>query len=279
MNMLSRDDLRNAINAVLESQVNDSFLQNIIDKFSQSKPNHMTLDEFRSLLTCGLLFPESVGRYWVALSLAEAETIRRILHIRTRKTLFKNQIIANRDTELALRYSLIASPGAPLAGDGGLIFDVTPGWKQSTKSSTYEASIAHSCFRFFDCDMHFPSQALNILIRVLRGSNRDRERFFTATVGCRRRMERKWQETPLSRVFLIADEWVALKQKAQTIFFVEALKAKNLTLWEGFTKFDADNNGILSPAEFYGALRWLGVPDLTAEDVLDLLVSCVFSLL
>ena len=103
--MLSREDLRNAIAAVLDMEtVNESFLQNIIDKFSRSKPDHMSLDEFRSLLTCGLLFPQSSGRYWVALSLAEAETIRRILHIRTRKQLFNNQIIPDRDTELALRY-------------------------------------------------------------------------------------------------------------------------------------------------------------------------------
>lgn len=261
--------MRNAVAAVLDSDVNEAMLQNLIDKFGKTTSDHMTLDEFRSLLMCGILFPESDGRYFVALSLAEAETIRRILHVRTRKQLFKNQIILNHDTELALRYSLIASPGAPPAGDGGLVFDASPGWKNSTSCSSYEASVVHSCFRYFDCDMHFSVPALNLLIRALKGSNRDRERFFSSTVGCRRRMERKWQDTPLAKVFLIADEWVGLRQKAQTIFFVEALRAKGLTLWEAFTKFDTNNNGILSPAEFFGALRWLGVPNLTAEDVVD----------
>lgn len=51
----------------------------------------------------------------------------------------------------------------------------------------------------------------------------------------------------------------------------EALKARNLSLWEAFTAFDNDNNGLLSPAEFYGALLWLQVPNLTAEDVVDFL--------
>jgi hypothetical protein len=37
-------------------------------------------------------------------------------------------------------------------------------------------------------------------------STRDRERFFFSTVGCRRRMERKWQETPLAKVFTVPDE-------------------------------------------------------------------------
>jgi len=50
---------------------------------------------------------------------------------------------------------------------------------------------------------------------------------------------------------------------------VEALKAKNLSFWEAYTAIDFDNNGLLSPAEFYGALVWLKVPGLTAEDVAD----------
>jgi len=33
----------------------------------------------------------------------------------------------------------------------------------------------------------------------------------------------------------------------------------------------SDDNGLLGPAELYGALRWLAVPDLTPEDVVDFL--------
>lgn len=68
---------------------------------------------------------------------------------------------------------------------------------------------------------------------------------------------------------MVPHQWLALKQSAQAIFFREALKAKNLTLWEAFTAFDYNNSGMLSPSEFYGALVWLGVPDLTPEDVAD----------
>ena len=64
-------------------------------------------------------------------------------------------------------------------------------------------------------------------------------------------------------------QWQALKQRAQAVFVIEAIKSRKLTLWEAFTAFDYDNNGVLSPAEFYGALVWLGVPNLTAEDVAD----------
>lgn len=68
---------------------------------------------------------------------------------------------------------------------------------------------------------------------------------------------------------MVPDEWQALKQRAQAVFVREALKAKNLSLWEAFTAFDYDNSGVLNPSEFYGALVWLGVPNLTAEDAAD----------
>ncbi len=72
-------------------------------------------------------------------------------------------------------------------------------------------------------------------------------------------------------MFTVPDEWIALKQKSQAVFFREALRARHLTYWEAFTAVDYDNNGLLSPAEFYGALLWLKVPGLTPEDVVDFL--------
>ena len=68
-------------------------------------------------------------------------------------------------------------------------------------------------------------------------------------------------------------QWIALKQRAQAIYVVEALKARKLTLWEAFTAIDYDSNGSLSPSEFYGALVWLQVPQLTVEDVADFIDS------
>lgn len=52
---------------------------------------------------------------------------------------------------------------------------------------------------------------------------------------------------------------MALKQRALAVYFVEAVKAKGITLWEAFTAIDSDNNGSISPAELFGGLRWLEV--------------------
>jgi hypothetical protein len=60
-NFLARQDIRNAIYAATDVKPSDEMLDMIISKFS-SKDHHLSLDEFRSLLTCGLLFPQHIGR-------------------------------------------------------------------------------------------------------------------------------------------------------------------------------------------------------------------------
>jgi len=291
-----RNDLKIALFAATDVLHEEEELDRIMENFAADK-EYMTREEFRRLLTCGTLQPEYEGRFWVAVSLSEAETIRRILHIRQRLLRAKDakvekgkfstasslvmqsgsvvtgvpqQLVDNHTTEVALHYSLACGPTAPLAGDGGMILDASRKWlRHGTMATAYEASKIHSSFRFFDGDMHFAPSALNLLLKNISGSVHDRERFFHAVVGCRRRMERKWQDTPLARFFTVPHQWLALKQAAQASFVREALNARQLTLWEGFTAFDFDNTGMLNPSEVYGALRWLKVPQLTALDVVD----------
>eukprot|EP01033_Poteriospumella_lacustris_P010457 gene10460-7435_t len=140
---------------------------------------------------------------------------------------------------------------------------------EGTKATWFEASSAHNNFRFFDCDMYYSNASLNVLLKTLGGSVKDRESFFLSMIGVRRRMERKWHETPIAKVFTVPDQFTALRHQALAMYVVESLKVRNMTVWEAFTAFDNDNNGLLSPAEFYGALLWLNVPELTAEDVVD----------
>lgn len=194
--------------------------------------------------------------------------------------------------EVALRFSPVASrdPSSKaryLAGDGGVVFDASAGWATPAGalvpaspgegttlalSTAFEAGVVHNAFRFFDGDMHYAEAGLNLLVKALQaGSTLERERFFSSTIGVRRRMDRKWQETPLAKVFTLSDEYAALKERAQAVFVREALGQRSLKLWEAFMAFDSDDNGLLGPAELYGALKWLEMPDLTPEDVVDFL--------
>ena len=76
-----------------------------------------------------------------------------------------------------------------------------------------------------------------------------RRLFFTMVVACRRRLAKRWEQTPLSKLFTMEDEWSMLKQRAQAVRVREAIKQRGLLLHDAFQKFDYDRNGLLSLAE------------------------------
>jgi hypothetical protein len=282
---LSREGLADAVRAAMWHAGDPALVDSLAQEFGDD--GGVTAQGLKDLLSRGRLRPEHRGRYWVAVSLAEAETLRRVLHIRRTRPVVSGCPSQGGDTEVALHLSQPAAsvpmtdqatPTAVIGGNGCVALpvlaplDASRGWRGEAGSGAtpHEAAMALGCFRFFDCDMHFSLPALARLVRALqRASPHDREQFFLATISARRRMERKWQETPLAAVFSVEDEWLALKQRAQAAFVREALRARGVTSWEAFVAFDADNNARLSPSELYGALRWLRVPGLTAEDVVD----------
>jgi len=261
----------------------------------------LSFEGLGKLLRQGKIHPQHKGRYYVALSLAEAETLRRVLHVRgaSERVVIPTKLAAPQaSAEIALRYSLVATPGTARSGtgDGGVVFDASAGWRRGvgeveaeiegavggcqggggvvTGATASESAVAHNAFRFFDGDMHYSDAGLNTLVRGLQGSDTlQRERFFSSTVGVRRRMERKWQETPLAKCFTLSDEFSTLKQRAACCFVRGALKKRGLKKWEAFLAFDSDDNGLLGASEVYGALRFLGMPGLTPEDVVDFLES------
>ena len=93
--------------------------------------------------------PPLARRYFVLLSLAEAETIRMIIHMRQGKA-----VIDGKNVALALR----CLP----AHDA--IFDQTAGFPAAPR---YQASVSYNCFRFIDSVMHFKPEELNVLLRSI----------------------------------------------------------------------------------------------------------------
>ena len=84
-------------------------------------------------------------------------------------------------------------------------------------------------------------------------------------------MDVKWQETPLSRVFTLRNEWHTMKQQALTSNMRISLRNRGLGLWGAFRAFDSDGNGLIAPAEIFGGMRWLNISAalVDAEDVVD----------
>lgn len=207
-NSLNRMALANAIQAVTDMEPSDDLLDTVITRFADGGQQgfpHLSIQAFRRLLQSSWLHHQHPGRNWVALSLAEAETLRRVIHLRHNRP-----FIPGTNVELALRFAPSAMPTVMSASlnRGGTILDTTAGWRTGTVANTgctaFEANFAHAAWRFFDGEMFFPSYATNLIIRALRDAlPSDRESFFLSTIASRRRLERKWQVTDLLSMIII----------------------------------------------------------------------------
>lgn len=212
----------------------------LIDRLLGSKAA-LSYDEVRKVLTSGMLRRGDVGRHFVVLSLAEAETIRCVLHMRQGQPLIPRSNVA-----LALRCTA--------AHDA--VIDATLNFPTAT---TYQQRIAHQSLRFFDSAMHYQPRDLNGLLRNLPAPPAMRRLFFSSVVACRRRLAKRWELTPIAKLFALEDEWMMLKLEAVRVRIFEAIHARGLLLHDAFLLFDGDDDGLLSLAEVSGALEWLGL--------------------
>ena len=150
------------------------------------------------------------------------------------------------------------------------VLDATPGW---TPAPEYATASSRASLAYFNGNAYFAEPRLNVLLRALAPNPREaRRRFYQTTLGCRRRLARRWQQTPLAKVFVLPDAHAMLKQRSMAMRVRAAIKAKGWLLFDAFnSKFDADKNGLLSPGEVFGMLRYLRIDlaGLTPADVLD----------
>ena len=209
----------------------------------------------QGVLLSDALRPQDVGRHFVALSLAEAETVRRILHCRG----------AGLEVEVRLR----ALPMGFATLDQHLpdLGNVQP---TREGDSAYQARIAEQSLRFFDGELSYTDGDVGMLIRALQSSTcRRRQLFFEHTMGCRRRLRRKWEGTPLAKIFSLRSEFHVLMVRAQVVRVRLALAQRCLTLSVAFKLFNVSGNGLLKPSELWAALDFLGI-NADEKDVIDL---------
>jgi hypothetical protein len=184
----------------------------------------LTFHQLRDVLTSGRFRKVEEGRYFILLSLAEAETLRCILHLRQGGPLVPDSSLA---------YALRCIP----AGDA--IFDAS---ELYTPPQPYHASVSQNwfasdgsnegaeherwmnegaphprrcsahvpslhlrsrSFRFLDSAMHFSQASLNVLLRSLPAQPMQRRLFFSTVVACRRRLPKRWEQTPLAKLFTL----------------------------------------------------------------------------
>ena len=282
---LSRDDLVRVLqSAGLYADLTDSQLEAItMECESLSAGGLISCRAVRDLLVKGRFSLVQDGRRVVAVSLAEAETLRRIIHLRNGTSftavtetadsgcIDNNWVVNGSNLALALR----------CVSAGNVYFDKSRNFfgaedtysatsgNEGTVSYPFTTQSAYEALRFLNCDMFFSSKSLNLLMRALpHTTKRQRKQFFKYVLMCRRRLSKKWASAPVSKLFTLSDQFGMLKQRAQSVALSTAIRRQGMLLYDAFCKFNYSHNGYLTPGEVWGGFDYLGV-DMTANDVLD----------
>ena len=232
---------------------------------SSSGGRALDRDGIRRLLLSAKFREEYTGHFTVAISLSEAATIRRIMHLRSQRP--DLVVDGSEDTALALR----VLPAGNMLLDTSLQFEkaFVEAGEESTYSP-YQTEATCEVMRFINCDMHFSESALNTLLRLLKhNTERERRRFFVLMIGCRRRLQLKFENTPVMKLFSIADEWALLQQRAQASFVRERLSQLGRQHGDAFT-FIRGASPIIKAPEMLGAFAWLGDRSMTPREIITL---------
>jgi len=224
-----------------------------------SKDGHFSVEAFKEMLLSDKLRTQEAGRHYVALSLAEAETVRRIMHVRG----------ATVGVEMRLRL---------LPAGFATIDHVTPTSvvvPKEENDASYQAVEARQCLRYFDGELTYTEADIGVLVRALQRSTcRRRQLFFEQVMGCRRRARQKWETTPLAKIFSLRSEFHLLKQRAEIVRMRLGISAAALTQYEAFQAFNTSRNGLLKPSELFAAMEYLGIVGVQDVDVIDMMRTC-----
>eukprot|EP00930_Biecheleria_cincta_P027556 TRINITY_DN19334_c0_g1_i1.p1 TRINITY_DN19334_c0_g1~~TRINITY_DN19334_c0_g1_i1.p1 ORF type:complete len:4939 (-),score=993.22 TRINITY_DN19334_c0_g1_i1:298-13221(-) len=203
------------------------------------------------LLRLAYFRPRDENRGFIVLSLAEAETLRRIMHCRVGKPLLPQ----HPETSIALRCVM----------SNHMVFDESLGFGAGPK---FQTSSMHQVARFLDCQTFFREPELSVLLRALQHDQPFARRRFLESLGsCRRRALANWQEQPIAAV--LQRNWLEFDQtlsRLRAVRLRDAIEGTGLSVEAAFQKYDVDNSGLLEPMEFCRALHDLGFA-FTAEEV------------
>jgi hypothetical protein len=187
------------------------------------------------------------GRYFVALSLQEAEHLRASMHRLRPEVLPPGCGIALRclgNKEVCLDDSLLEAYGPVLEID----------------DLPYQLQAAEQLLRFINSAGDFQPFELRVLHRALQPTKlADRLPWWLDVRSCRRRPQGRWQQLPAASVFTKADEFGSLPTKALLSRVRWALAARRLSPEEAFTLMAGTKSSTLQSAKFREGLERLGI--------------------
>ena len=223
-----------------------------IDRLVASSP--FSQIQMGQLLRSPKLRAAQSGRYFFAITLAEAETIRRIIHLRSEKP-----IVDGGSAFLSLR---------TLSGFNDVL-DQSVGFLPPPE---FQLQTAHQSFRFFDGELFYTKHQLLLLVHALHQSRVfERQVFFENIIARKRRSKLEWSETPLRDVFLSQSELIlAFPESLKTVLSLKVSSSPRSndleTIDEIFISFSSTQNTLLNSADVFDMFHCLGF-DLKPTEV------------
>lgn len=241
----------NLSSEIVLMQYNDSIVQR----------GGFTFAVFKELVRdVAMQFRRQEGKYYVLLSLQEAEHLRGIIHGRKNFTLLNSELMAERPTSAAMW----------VMNDYDMSLLATTSGYQGASASQHAAMV--NSFRFMNSDTHYGNVGLTILLRVFEDDTCDnREKWWTEIRSCRRRRQIAIDGTvPLLTVFNTATEFEYMEFKAVVSRVQVGLQEIGMLIYDAFRAFNSSNTGLMSCSELYGGLDYLGIP-FTPPQIYDLM--------
>lgn len=216
---------------------------------SREETMHISFEEFRRLIRYRVFEDIEIGRFYVILSLAEAEVLRRLIH--SRQDITGSQMVA----------SIIPNSNACVAlhllqGGSLSMLDVSSNFVP--RSCSVEA--VTDSVRLFNSEHWFSNESITRLLNLLRNNSfKERKKWFLETRGCRRTSQNAIGTTSLVKLFTPADQHHLLHLKALIARIREKAIGRGWMVLDAFNNFDADKNGLVGCSEMYSALLFLGI--------------------
>ena len=235
---ISVTELKEVLKAVdvdVDGEDGDRFFAQLPDLNSRV----ISFDELKHYLTQRTFYRVQAGRYYVAMSLFEAECMRAVMHQQVALPL-----IPGKDTAVAIRTERT-------------ILDTTHGYEPA---QSFQDSTSQACFRFFDSQLNYQPRELTLLLRSLQNNDLERRyNFFVEVRSNRRRKQIDPATTALSKIFITADEHHMLNYKIASGRITALLKSKGMYPRDAFAAIDRDRDGLLSGEDIRRGMEWLGL--------------------
>lgn len=216
------------------------------------------------LKVIGLFIKHQDGRYFLLLSLSEAEHLRSVMHRRHGLPLVEDEVSVDSatDSHTMARLWLLSDISAVIVGSSA---------GEILNSPTQQSAMVTS-FRFLNSETHFDGQSLSVLLRVLdRNACDDREKWWTEVRACRRRRQGELSvSAPVRTAFTCASELKYFEHKAVVQRTQKAMEDKGMRVFDAFRSFNSSNSGTLNCSELYGGLEHLDLR-LVPDQIYDLM--------